>query len=108
MILFLANQTISTASHSKGRMPAVMADNQNSNNIAYNAKQKMVGEASKVNSPQVSFSNRKILGARRSISHKMPQLQIELVRKFGCSHLLVIFHDPVDIRVNLRMKDELH
>ena len=83
-----------------------MTDNQNPNDIADNSKEKMIGESLKIYSPNIAFANYERFRLHSRICHEAPQLFIEFIRKFRRSHFLVISHDPLDIRINLRMKDK--
>jgi hypothetical protein len=91
-----AGWALSLASHSKSWTSAVMAYNENPDYVAYDTEQKMIREPAQVHSADVTLSNRKGCGLLRSVG------------KFWTRHLLVILRDLVDIRVNLRMKDEPH
>jgi len=85
-----------------------MADNQDPNAITNDAKEKMIRKALEIHSPHVSLSNRELFGLCGRCHHEMAELGIEFVRKFWRGHVLVVIHDAVDIRINLRMKDKPH
>src|SRR5437879_7562003 len=89
-------------------MPAVMTNDQNANGVTHYSKNKMVRKTTKINSPNVPFTNRERFRPLRRLYHEMPQLGIEFICKFRCRYFLVIGHDRIDIRINLRMKDEPH
>jgi hypothetical protein len=73
-------------------MSAVMTNDENANRIANYSEKKMIRKTMKVDSANIAFANCEGFQARSSLYHKMPQLSIECI----------------DIRVNLRMKDEPH
>ena len=85
-----------------------MADNQDPNGIANDAEEKMIREALKIRPPYIALSNRKLFRLCGCNHHEMAELGIEFVCKFWSGYLLVVTHDAVDIRINLRMKDEPH
>jgi len=81
-----------------------MSDDQNANGISHYSKEKMIRKTMKVHSPNIAFASRERFGSGSGCSHEMPQLCIEFIREIRCSDFLVISHDLVDIRINLRMK----
>src|SRR5262245_29083598 len=89
-------------------MSAVMTNDQHVNSVIHYSKKKMIRKTTPTNSPNISLTNRERFRPLRRLYHQMPQLGIEFICKFGCRYFLVISHDRVDIRINLRMKDEPH
>ncbi len=61
-----------------------------------------------VRSPDIAFANCERVGSGSRCLHEVPQLGVEVVREIHGSDLLVISHYLVNIRINLRMKDEPH
>src|SRR5258705_8859119 len=88
-------------------MSAVMT-NDHANGVVHYSKKKMVRKTTKINSPNIPLTNRQGFRPLRRLYHEMPQLRIEFFCKFRCRYSLVIGHDRIDIRINLRMKDEPH
>jgi len=71
-------------------------------------KEKMVGEAVKVDPAQTPLTDGKRFGPLGGLQHESPQLCIEFVSKFVAGDPFVILHDRINIGTNLRMKDEAH
>src|SRR5712672_1815486 len=68
----------------------------------------MEQKTTKINSSNIPLTNRERFRPLRRLYHEISQLDIEFIRKFRCRYFLVIGHDRIDIRINLRMKDEPH
>lgn len=89
-------------------MSSVTTNDKNTNLIGNNSEKKMIRESMKVHSSDIAFANCKSLGLGGRCLHEVPQLGVEVVREILGSDLLVISHYLVNIRINLRMKDEPH
>src|SRR4029077_11807299 len=85
-----------------------MTNDENANGTSRYAKKKVIRKPMKVDSANVALANCEGFGPLSHRSHEMPQLSIEFICKFSCTHFLVISHDAIDIRVHLRMKNEPH
>lgn len=86
----------------------MMSNDQNSDRLADNAKQKVVREAMEVDAAKVALANGERLGSLCGVQHEAPQLLVEIVRKLPTGDALVILHDRVNIGVNLPVQDEPH
>ena len=89
-------------------MPAVMPYNQNPYCFADDPKQEMVRKSLQIDAPDIALSNGERFRPLGCLNHDAPQLDIEIVRQLGSGGGLVILHDLVDVRVNLRMKNKPH
>src|SRR4029077_17626738 len=68
----------------------------------------MIREALQVHAADIAFANREGFGPIRSLVHVIPKLRIKFIGKLSCPNPLVVPHDLVDIRIDLRMEDEPH
>lgn len=81
----------------------MVTHHQNSHGIANNTKQKMVGESPQVHAAQVMLANSEGFRSLSSLPQIVSKLGMKLIGKLLRSHPLVVTHDLVDIRINLRM-----
>jgi hypothetical protein len=84
-------------------MSAVVAHDENPDNVADDTKQKMIREALQVHPADFALANRKGFRPLHSLVHVMPKLRIEVIGKLWRPNALLIPHDLVDIRTYLRM-----
>src|SRR5918996_425625 len=68
----------------------------------------MIRESIEVHSSYITCANCERVRLSDSCLHEAPQLRIELIRELHRSDFLIISHYVVDIRINLRMKDDPH
>src|SRR2546425_814139 len=94
------------ARHTKCRVSAVMADDQNANRITKNPEEKMIRKAAQIDPSEVTVANSVEFWPPGSVLEEITQLGIKFVRKFGSSYALVVLHDLIDVGVTLRVKDE--
>src|SRR5438105_5782817 len=89
-------------------MSAVMPDNQNAHGLSDYPKKKMVWETMQVDTPKIVLPNCERLWSCSRLSHEVSQLYVEFIREICGGDFFIVRHDLVDIRINLRMKDQPH
>jgi hypothetical protein len=84
---------LSSAPDTNSGTPAVVAHNENSDQIADATKQEMIREALQVHAADIAFANREGFGPIRSLVHVVPKLRIKFIGKLSCPNPLVVPHD---------------
>ena len=90
-----------------GASPMVAHD-KNSRGIANDTKQEVIGEALQVYAAKIAVPKSERFRSLRSLLQIISQLGVKFVSELPRRNPLIVTHDLVDIRINLRMKDEAH
>ena len=81
----------------------MVAHDKNSYDIPDDTKQKVKRETLQIHAAEITFADRKGLRSFRRLVHVISQLGVKFVGKLPRRNPLVITHDLVDIRIDLRM-----
>jgi hypothetical protein len=81
----------------------MVSHDKNAHDIADSTKQEMVGKALHVHAAEIALANSERLRSLGGLLHVMSQFGVKLVRELARCNSLIISHDLVDIRINLRM-----
>ena len=86
----------------------MVSHDKNSHDIANDTKQEMIGEALQVHAAEITVANREGFRSFRRLLHVISQFGVKFVGELPRRNPVVIAHDLVDIRINLRMYDEAY
>ena len=86
----------------------MVAHDENSHDIANNTKQEVMGEALQIHTAEIMFASSEGFRPLGGLLHVISQLGVKFVGELPRRNPLIISHDLVDIRTNLRMYDEAH
>ncbi len=92
----------------KRRSPSVVTNDQDSNSAVQDAKQEMVWKSLEIHAPEIALANAVCFGKVRGLLEGGSQLAVELIGKLSSGNLLVVIHDPRDVRRDLPMKLQTH
>lgn len=81
----------------------MVSHDKNSHDISSNTKQEMIREALQIHAAEIMLADRKGFRSFRRLLHVISQLGIKCVGELPRRNPLVVTHDLVDIRINLRM-----
>ena len=81
----------------------MVSHDKNSHDISSNTKQKMIRKALQIHAAKITLADRKGFRSFRRLLHIISQLGIKFVGELPRRNPLVVTHDLVDIRINLRM-----
>jgi len=81
----------------------MVSHDKNSHDISSNTKQEMIREALQIHAAEITLADRKGFRSFRRLLHIISQLGIKFVGELPRRNPLVVTHDLVDIRINLRM-----
>jgi hypothetical protein len=81
----------------------MVSHDENSHDIANDTKEEMIRESLQVYAAEVTRANRKGLRPLAGLLHVIPKLGVKFVGELPRRNPLIICHDLVDIRINLRM-----
>ncbi len=81
----------------------MVAHDKDSHDIANNTKQEMKGEALQIHATEITLANSERFRPLGGLLHVISQLGVKFVGELTRRNPLIISHDLIDIRINLRM-----